>query len=190
MKAFTNPTSNLHVYFENPYGTQIGAQFPVMLPGEGTVFDISSSGLSFIFNCSRPTAKEIKSVSSGSNFEIRSMVRNGVLWIFVKCGSLPWVEAPYTPHLSRAPYLEEISNDTSGYALTLYMVDAVDNTIKHMRLVGLGNRFSKKLRSDVEELINMPFNPYEYNMSINEMQRKYTTEQMAKMCSNYFKLRT
>lgn len=156
---------------------------------EGTFFEVTESGLMWIFNYMDPTADEIASVSEGSPFEIRSTVLNGALWVMVKCGSEEWAEAPYNPHLSKAPQLEPLDGADKGYALMLVMVDATDQTIRHLRLIGLGNRFSRQLAEDIRELQDQPFDSREYDRAIRVTQMIYTTPQLARMARNYWKLR-
>ncbi len=173
-----------------PVVMEVGKPCPQLAFGEGVAIGFDRSGISVIFSFSNPTKEEIKAVSSDSDFEIRSMVRDGCLWIFLKCGSMPWAEAPYLPYQDISRYLDPIEDDSSGYALMLYMVDADDTTIKHMRLVGLGNQFSKKLRADIEELVRTPFVEIERIDAVAAMQANYTPGQMARMCGNYYRLKT
>lgn len=161
-----------------------------MLAGrpEGTFFEITESGPIWFFNYVRPTDKEIAAMSAGSTFEIRSFALQSVLWVFVKCGDQPWAEAPYNPHMSRNPALKPISDDNAGYALTLVMVDAATQTIKHLRTIGLGNRFSQNLKKDVDELLASPFSQTAYDLSVQKTQAIFTTAQMVKNCRNYWRM--
>ena len=63
----------------------VGEQFPSKLSGEGTFFEVTPSGLMWIFNYNRPNAEEIRDISEGSTFEIRFTELHGVLWVFVRC---------------------------------------------------------------------------------------------------------
>ena len=169
---------------------EVGGRFSALANRpEGTFFEVTESGLVWFFNYVKPTQVEIAAISEGSPFEIRSMVRSGVLWLFVKCGNEQWAEAPYNPHLSKSPDLDPISDNSSGYALTLVMVDASSQTIRHIRLIGLGNRFSRKLYDDISSLNAAPFDIAMYNRAIADAQMVYSTPQMAAMCNNYWKLK-
>lgn len=169
---------------------EVGGKFTLLANRpEGTAFEITETGLIWIFNYNNPTDKEISDVSNKSPFEIRSSLIEGVLWVFVKCGDQKWAEAPYNPHLSASPALIPINNDHEGYALTLLMVDATTQTIRHIRKVGLGNKFSRQLKKDVDYLLSCSFEKSVYDMAIQKAQRKYTTAQMAKNARNYWKMR-
>lgn len=156
---------------------------------EGTAFEITEAGPIWFFNYADPTDQEIADVSEGSAFEIRSSVLNDVLWIFVKCGNQEWAEAPYNPHLSKAPALMPIGNYSSeGYALTLLMVDKTTQTIKHIRVIGLGNKFSRQLKRDVDALLARPFDKNSYYLAVQKAQSIYTTKQLVRQSKNYWRL--
>lgn len=169
---------------------EIGGKFSALAGRpEGTFFDITESGPVWIFNYANPTAEEISDISEGSPFEIRTMVSEGVLWVFVKCGSQEWAEAPYSPFLSKAPVLNPLEKDSEGYALTLLMVDATTHTIKHIRVIGLGNKFSIQLKKDVDYLLSQPFDKILYDLSIRKTQSMYSTDQLVKNCKTYWRIR-
>lgn len=169
---------------------EIGGKFSALAGRpEGTFFDITESGPVWIFNYANPTTEEISDVSEGSPFEIRMLPMKDVLWFFVKCGSQEWAEAPYTPHLSKAPNLNPIKDDREGYALTLLMVDASSQTIRHIRMLGLGNKFSIQLKKDVDYLLSQPFDKILYDLSIRKTQAVYSTDQLVKNCRDYWRSR-
>jgi len=169
---------------------EVGGKFTALANRpEGTFFEVTDSGLVWFFNYNRPTDEEIEDMSEGHPFEIRSMVMNGVLWLFIKCDGQEWAEAPYNPHLSKFTELQPISDEDSGYGLTLALVDAANCTIRHMRLIGLGNRFSRQLYKDIMELSNKAFDQYTYDTAIARAQMIYSTPQMVRQCRNYWKLR-
>lgn len=155
---------------------------------EGAYFEIAESGPLWIFYYAGPTENEIEDISEGSPFEIRSRAIGCVLWLFVKCGGQDWAEAPYSPHLSRSAALEPITDDSSGYALTLVMVDKATNTVRHVRVIGLGNQFSRCLHDDVERLKSEPFDRNRYDLAIKAAQAAYATPILADMCQNRWKL--
>ena len=168
---------------------KVGGKWSILAGrGEGTFFEVGPSGPMWIFYYNNPTDEEITDMSEGHRFEIRSMVRQGVLWVFVKCGEQPWAEAPYNPHLSKDPELEKINGYTEGYLLTLILVDQADDTIRHIRAIGLGNRFSRQLYSDVKELIDAPFDEIAYDAARIAQQMAMSTDEMVKGCKNYWKI--
>jgi len=170
---------------------KVGDHFPQIAHyPEGVLFEIDDSMPMLIYNYSRPTAAEIADVSaSGHAFEIRAQVRDSVLWVLSKCGSQEWCDSPYTPHLSHGVELPLLDSGKEGFALAVMVVDADTNTIKGIRFVGLGNRFSMQLYDMVEELKNKPFNEAAFANEVMRTQAAYTSRQLAEQCRAYFKLK-
>ncbi len=70
--------------------------------------------------------------------------------------------------------------NTEGLSLTVILADTSDGTVKVLRLVGLGNRFSKSLVGAILERAQKSFNPSAYNASIADVYNRYSTNQMLK----------
>ena len=169
---------------------RVGGRYPpIAAHGEGVYFDISSAGLTLVYNFSHPSAKEVDQMQADKPFEIQIASVAEALYILTKCGSLNWTDAPYNPHLSRSGMLEKINDDTSGYALTLMMVDANTNVIHSLRLIGLGNAFSKKLYDKIDDMLSKPFDVemYQNTVRINNMVR--STKDLVRMSTARWKLR-
>jgi hypothetical protein len=169
----------------------VGGTFPTSKDrGEGVYFDIDESGLLLIYNFSNPSEKEIEAVQNDQPFEIRYLVKDGVLIMLTKAVSLNWTDAPYTPWLSsnfsQLPYPDSPS---SGYALTFILVDAATNVIKSLRLIGLGHTFSVSLYHEIEALRKDPLDPIVQNQKLRSMANAYTTKQLVSMASQYYKVR-
>ncbi len=146
---------------------QVGGFFPPLRgAGECVAVNVDSSGILLAYNFNRPSAREIAAMGEAQPFEIRFVRISDILYVLTKCGSLNWTDAPFTPHLSPGAPLQPITNSSDGYALTLMMVDASSNTIKSLRMIGLGNRFSKALKAEIDSLSEKPLDLDMYNRSI------------------------
>ena len=66
---------------------------------EGVRFDIDDSGAILLVFFNNPTEYEIEQFKY--NFEIRFTHLYNVIMITTKIGNLNWMNAPYTPHLSK-----------------------------------------------------------------------------------------
>lgn len=171
---------------------EVGKRYPELKTGVDSVqFDINDSTSVLVFEYNKPSAQELKAFENSNSFEIRSVTLNGIAYILVKMGDLEWVDAPYTPHLSLdLTNLPNLNDEKSlGLGLMSVLIDSSTGEICKIRLIGLGNRFSKLLIKDVIELSQMPFNSILYNMSINDTYSRYTTRALVRLSSNYFKLR-
>lgn len=154
---------------------------------EGVQFDISDDGATMIVFFSTPTQEEIEQFKSGKIFEIRFTTIYDVIMITTKIGNLNWMDAPYTPHLSRYLTRYQLPNEGEGLGLTLYLVDAATGKIKHMKLLGLSERFTRRLFGSAMELKMKEFDKNHYACSIDKIFSTYNTKQIVKMSSDYCK---
>lgn len=155
---------------------------------EGIYVDVDASGILLVYNFIRPTESEVEQMSAGKSFEIRFTRIEDALYILTKCGKLNWTDAPYNPHLSHAE-LPPVTNNVDGYALTLLMVDAATGVIKSVRLIGLGNKFSKALKSEIDRLRCMPFSWEDYNQRLRANNLAFSTNDLTRRAISYWKLR-
>lgn len=151
-------------------------------------FDISDTGATMLVFFENPTLDEIDQFKSGKNFEIRFTELQGVIMLTVKIGNLNWMDAPYNSNLSKNLTKFELPNENQGLGLTLVLVDAITGEIKHMRLLGLSERFTKQLFGIAMEQKMGDFNMIEYNKSIDRIYSVHSTEEIVKISKNYCKI--
>lgn len=155
---------------------------------EGTQFDLADDGATMIVFFNRPTSNEIEQFKAGNNFEIRFVELKDVIMITAKIGNLNWMDVPYNPHLSKNLTKFQLPNENQGLGLTLILVDAVTGEIKHMKLLGLSERFTKKLYGTVMELKVKEFDKNSYIAALNSIFTSYDTKQIVKMSTDYCKM--
>ncbi len=155
---------------------------------EGVQFDITDDEAIMLVFFQSPTTGEIEQFQSGKKFEIRFTKLYGVIVITVKIGNLNWMDAPYTPHLSQNLTKFQLPNESQGLRLTLVLIDVNTGEIKHIRLLGLSQRFTKRLFGIVMEYKVKLFNKTEYSNSINRIFSIYSTNQIVKMSQDYYKI--
>ncbi len=155
---------------------------------EETLFDIDDSGATMLVFFKNPTPSEIEQFKSGKNFEIRFTELYGVIMITVKIGDLHWMDAPYTPHLSKNLTTFQIPNEGQGLGLTLFLIDASTGEIKHIKLLGLSEQFTRQLFGLIMEQKQKDFNIAEYNNALNRIFSAYKTSQIVKLSKNYYKI--
>lgn len=155
---------------------------------EGMHFDIFDDGATILLFFQNPTEDEIEQFKSGTNFEIRFTELYGVIMITAKIGNLNWMDAPYTPHLSKNLTKFQLPNEGQGLGLTLILVDTVTAEIKHIRLLGLSEKFTKRLFGVALEHKTNPFNKSEYDNSVGRIFSTYQTSQIVKMSKYYCKI--
>ncbi len=155
---------------------------------ENVQFDIADDGATILVFFQSPTTEEVEQFKAGKNFEIRFTELYGVIMITVKIGKLNWMDAPYTPHLSKNLTKFQLPNENQGLGLTLILVDTITGEIKHVRLLGLSEKFTKRLFGVVMEHKVKSFDELEYDKSINRIFTTYQTNQIVKLSKDYYKI--
>lgn len=155
---------------------------------ENVQFDIADDGATLLVFFQSPTSGEIEQFKSEKNFEIRFTELYDVIMITTKIGNLNWMDAPYTPHLSKNLTKFQLPNENQGLGLTLVLVDAVTGEIKHIRFLGLSERFTKRLFGVVMEHKVKQFDKVKYDSSINRIFATYQTNQIVKLSNDYCKI--
>lgn len=69
------------------------------------------------------------------------------------------------------------------------MVDAATNTIKSLRLIGLGNKISKAIRAEIEALKQKEFDEEMYHRTIRINNMVRPTSDLVKMATHYWKIK-
>lgn len=156
---------------------------------EGVQFDIADDGATLIVFFDNPSDYETSQFKSGVNFEIRFNLMYDIIVITVKIGNLNWMDAPYTPHLSKNLTKFELPSDNLGLALTLILVDCATGEIKFIRLMGLSEGFTKKLFGVVMEQKVKEFDILEYKNNLKKA-LSYSTKQIVGMSRDYCKINT
>lgn len=154
---------------------------------EGCYFDISDAGASLIVYFDTPTQEEIANFKSEERFEMRLLEFSEIMVFLVKFGSLNWMDAPYTPHLSRE--LNNIQVEKGkGLGVTIMLFDSASGKLESMRLISLSEKFTERIFRSINELKRRPFNNLSYNNSINALFMRYSTDDLVKMSSQGFKI--
>lgn len=106
-----------------------------------------------------------------------------VLQLTVKLGSLPWQDAPYSPHLQDEADLPRNIPVPSGGGLAAshLLVDSADGRILQVVPFVLSNYFSNCLISAVHQLKHMPFDSAEYFRKVADIQSRYSPRELNKL---------
>ena len=156
---------------------------------EGCIFDIDDSGARLVVYFYEPTTDEIEQFGSGHRFELRYVKLYNVIMILTKIGNLDWMDAPYNPNLSKnLTHVDSVSG-SSGLSLTLLLVDSSTGILKHFRLIGLSTKFTNDLFKEVKIEKNNNFDVTQYGGFISQIFNQYTSKELVKLSSSYFKLK-
>lgn len=157
---------------------------------EGIKFEFTQSGPILLIFFDRPTDKEVESIRVGK-LEIGFYDTESSIFILAKFEGMKWIDAPYNVHLSKpfefAKELEE--QDNIGFGLQIFLVDTVTGILKVMRYVGLGHEFSIRLRDAILKQKEVPFDDGIYNFKLNEIYKRYSTDQFVDYARWFYTVR-
>lgn len=157
---------------------------------EGTVIEIGYVGavLKVFFN--EPTWDEIKQFQYGEPFEIRVTELYDAIMFTFKIGCLNWMDAPYSPHLSKNLNVNELAlpEEGQGLSLMIVLVDTKTGIIKNMRLVGLSTSFTISLFKYILDNKSKPFDLNQYCETLIRIYASYSTERLMELSNVYCKV--
>lgn len=144
---------------------------------EGARFDITDGGCNLCIYFSNPSDSEIKNIKE-DRFKAGYYAEENAIFMLFKFGNLPWIDAPYSVHLSKSLTGFQLFDGWEGLALNIYLVDAATGILKAMRLIGLKTRFSIHIIDAVEKQKKMSFENYDIN--VRSIMSKYSTKDLVK----------
>ena len=152
---------------------------------------LDDSGLFIAEVMDAPTAAEIAAVRNCEKAEFRFCVIDNLLIFTFKLGAEPWQDTIYSPALSGGLILPEIPNGSgSGLALTLLQVDSRTGKITAIRVIGLGERFSRELLTAVAQIADKsPKSMEDYMRRTRAIQARYSSKELAERSMNYFRIK-
>lgn len=139
-------------------------------------FDFTQGGPILFVILDRPSEKEIENIRSGK-MQIGIYTKDEIIFMLFKFGSLNWVDAPYSVHLSKPFDFMELS-ERKGYGLQILLIDASTGILKVIRYIGLPTAFSKKFKQAVLEQKERPFDNIKYDQKINAIYGNYSTDDL------------
>jgi len=154
---------------------------------EGVIFDFQQAGPLLYLFFNSPTDAEIESVKKGK-FEIRFYQKDEVIFILTKFQGIPWMDAPYSIHLSQPFEFQEIT-EGKGFGLTTLLVDANTGILKAIRYSGLSTEFSQKLRIAIENQKSIPWDADAYHKKINMIFGNYSTDDLVNRADAIYKVK-
>lgn len=169
---------------------EVGKQFPDGKGhAEGTVFDIDDGGCKLIIFMDKLTLKETISFKS-KEFQIKYVEIKDIIFVLFKVGGLHWMDSSYNLNLSKQltdlPTIEYKSG--KGLALQVFLVDTFSGKLIAMRLIGLGESFSRKFIETIKKNANISFDKNKYFAKIDSVFAAYGTKTLVKMATEYYKI--
>lgn len=172
----------------NMISYEVGKRYDATIRGEGTQFDLADDGAFLAVYFSRPDEKEVAQFGAENPFEFRFVTLQGIMMCVFRIGSLNWMDAPYTPHLSQNLTKFTLPNEGEGLSLTLSLFDCSNGELMKLRYMSMSTTFTKKFFAEAMDLKMKPFSKAEYFSSLNDIYAKYSTKDLLKLSSPGFKI--
>lgn len=159
-----------------------GDAFPLpKQANEGVLFSIEQYTMLLVYYFKKPTEKERETFKSGDAKLAVTSMRN-TLFVLSKFGELPWMDTPYSTHLSPAPKSFPELSEGQGYAIDAFLVDVDSNVLKEHRLLHLDTPSSLGLKKLVyEEQARVDFSIETYDRTVAEIYAGYSVKQLLGM---------
>lgn len=156
---------------------------------EAVKFEFTKAGPVLLLFFDAPTPKEIDSVAGG-DLRIGFDEKNEIIFLLLKFEGMPWMDAPYSIHLSPPVDLAEVEEGT-GYGLQIFLVDSSTGILKAMRIIGLGTEWSRRFKEAVERQRETAFDAGIYDAKIQNIYRSFTPKDLAETVplKNWFRIR-
>ncbi|MBC8588078.1 hypothetical protein [Paratissierella segnis] len=146
---------------------------------EGVRFDMTDIGSTMTILFNKPTRNEIEYVKAGK-LQFGMFVKNDIIFILSKFGSLQWMDAPY--HVALSKNLTKLNDieDGQGYNCHIILADSSTGEIKAMRLIGFSTQYSIKLKENIEAQQKTEFNKVQYDVDLASTMMNYSTKEMVR----------
>lgn len=152
----------------------VGQRYSQFQMVDGAQMIVDDGGITVFITMSGITKKEEETTRNG-NFTYYLTVYNNILFLSLDFGSLSF-DMGFNRDRMMTP-LQIINDDVNGYAMTIIVADGATGEIKAIRLIGLSNKFSKRLYKTLKE--QEPFSSLEEEMSvIRAIQAEKTTKEI------------
>ncbi len=171
----------------------VGKEFPLgdCRGKQGFFFDYDEGGtatLTATFPNIRPVETDLVTMQHG---RIGLFMYQGIIFVSVKFGAMDG-DCAYTVHLHDKPQEITVTEPEEGTGLPLHIfaVDSTTNTLKGIRTVGMGTRWTREFRKMVEEQKRISFDQAEFMLSVAECQQRWRSRDLLRLSTVTYKLGT
>lgn len=155
----------------------VGEKAPFNISQE-IAFTMQGGAPILVINWHNITPSELKSLK-GTDHKFAFLYRDGIMFLLAKFGTIEWMDVPYSVHLDRGEVNLDLDiPDGQGLALQLIVINADNNKILALKLIGLKTNFSRKFIDMIIAQAKEPFDALKYNQKLIFWRDKYTTKQM------------
>lgn len=151
-------------------------------------FDVNDGGIIIPIYMYKPTENEIAQMKDTANVRMALVARDDVIIMLLKFGSMNWMDAPYSPWLSRdLTHLPDSVGPDEGFATHLLLFDTSNGELMTQRLFSLQSKLSNDLIKEIRRIKAKPFNMQAYSSDIKSAYR-YTTDELVKQAQIVYRI--
>lgn len=149
---------------------------------EGMLFDFNQGGgfLRVVFES--PLDNEITQMKQGK-IKFGLLEKDGIIFLFLKFGTLAWMDAQYNIELSQPYTLKELTDESKGCAVQIVLIEGMTGIVKALKLIELSHAMSVSLKELIEKQLKNPV--FSYDSTLNRISCNYSTENLLKEATIY-----
>lgn len=154
---------------------------------KGILFDITDSGALLHIYFDRPEEAEITEMMSNKPVKMAFLSKENVIIMLVKLGNLNWMDAPYSPHLSKNMTHLPVPEKGMGLGVHLLLFDTYTGELKTQRLFSMGEKLTGDLVKEIAKLRLKPFDAQAYSRDIQSAYR-FSTDDLVKQARMIYRV--
>lgn len=167
----------------------IGEKYPNTIGHNDEIkFDLTDGGVIIPIYMRKPNANEISQLMEGAGIKMAYVARDNVIIMLFKFGDLNWMDAPYTPHLSKnLTHLPGTVSPSEGFSAHLMLFDTSNGELMTQRLFSLRSKLSNDLIHEIRKIVDKPFDLKAYSCDISAAYR-YSTDELVKQAKVIYRV--
>lgn len=142
---------------------------------DGVIFDLTDSGGILIIRAAKPTAEEKKAFKTGISF--RYCIANGIIFVLVRMGRLPWMDAPYYRWLSKNLSRVILPSSGQGLAIHAMLIDGRNGVLVAQKLFSPDTKTSENFMAAAMVQPQIP----NYDFVLAQTMARYTTDDLVEL---------
>lgn len=159
----------------------VGMQLPDFIGyHEGVQLDIDDFGAFLCVTLDKPTKTELDAYGKDIK-EIRLACVENAMWFTFRIGGLGWIDAPYTPKLSKNLHLIDSPVRFAELCrkITVVVIDTSTGTVGQVKEIALDDAFADTIFKLVYAIKAQPFDKMAYDDLLASVENTYSPGEIA-----------
>lgn len=142
---------------------------------DGAIFDMDDGGGMLLIQMQKPTAAERRAFKDGLSF--RFAVVEDIIFVLVRMGTMPWMDAPYYRALSRNLTRFMVPQPGQGLAIQATLVDSTTGIVEGLKLVSLKTDETLMLMRAIHDQPVIP----DYDSRLRRVMAQYSVDDLVRI---------